>query len=101
MPLQTKTNDMPESRADPNALRLPSGKELVELCAALLDDDDFVAGYVLKSEKVKRAAINEYLRGFTRTPPVMAKGAATLAPRPKAKTLEEARKLCESYLGGL
>ena len=98
--MQSKT-ETPKARGY-NANRTErSGKELVELCASLLEDDEFIAGYVLKSEKVKRAVIDEYLRGFSTAPPVMSRGSATLAPRPKAKTLEEAKKLCESYLNGM
>ena len=97
---ETETQRSEETGTETEAYK-PGGKELVELCAALLEDDEFVANYVVKSEKVKRAVVDEYLRGISRTPPVMSRGVAALAPRPRAKTLEEAKKLCETYLGGI
>ena len=75
------------------------GEKLVELCAALLDDDEFISRYVLKSEKVGRAVIDKYLRERGRSAPVMGKGSPALAPIERAKTLDEAKRLCEKFLG--
>ena len=60
---KTETQCSKETRTETKAYK-PGGKELVELCAALLEDDEFVAKYVVKSEKVKRAVVDEYLRGI-------------------------------------
>lgn len=77
------------------------GEKLVELCAALLEDDEFISRYVLRNEKVERAVIDKYLRERGRSAPVMGKGSPALAPIEKAKTLDEAKRLCEKFLGSV
>ena len=89
--MQTDRSERPSSGGD-------DGEQLVKLCASLLEDDEFIARYVLKSEKVERAVIDRYLRGRTKSAPIMPQGSAVLAPLKKAKDLDEARRLCEQFL---
>ena len=66
--------------------------------ARLLDDADFVSEYVLSRDDVRRAVIDDYLKSFVRHSPSMPAGTGALAPPLGAKSLEEAKKLCELFL---
>lgn len=77
------------------------GQRLVELAARLLEDDAFIAAYVVGNKKAEDAVIENYLKTKLKTAPVMGRGSAALAPAAKPKTLEEAGRLCKLYLNGL
>lgn len=73
----------------------------VEIAARLLDDEEFVKKYALGNPTVERVIIESYLRGMKKSAPTAPQGAASLAPKQRPKTLDEARKLCELYLSKL
>lgn len=88
----------PTENNSPAESDFSDGEQLTMLAASLLNCEEFVARYAVGNETVERAVIDRYLRTLPKTAPVMSKGSAVLAPLKRAKTLKEAKRLCEEYL---